>query len=113
MQIIIQITFLSSPFYGYHPKAHQFLKIYLYNPGLIRRVGSLLQSGAILGRVFQAHETHVPFVLQFMIDYNLYGMSSLHCPADHLRYRRSPNGKTPKIAAPYVKNVSFNFLLPQ
>lgn len=81
-----------SPFYGYHPKAHQFLKIYLYNPNLVRRVGNLLQNGAILGRVFQPHESHVPFILQFMIDYNLYGMSCLHYPVQEMRFRLAKNG---------------------
>lgn len=54
---------------------------------MVRRVGTLLQNGAILGRIFQPHEVHVPYVLQFMIDYNLYGMSFLHSPADQLHYR--------------------------
>lgn len=82
----------SSPFYGYHAIEHQYLKIYLYNPQLIKRAGSLLQSGAILGKIFQPHESHVPYVLQFLIDYNLYGMSFLHVPAEVVRYRKSLNG---------------------
>lgn len=31
------------PFYGYHKKEHQFLKIYLYNPAMIKRAADLLQ----------------------------------------------------------------------
>lgn len=35
----------------------------------------LIQNGAILNKVFQPHEAHIPFILQFFIDFNLYGMS--------------------------------------
>lgn len=64
------------------------MKIYLYNPSFIRRVANLLQNGAILGRILQPHESHVPFILQFMIDYNLYGMSFLHVPTKTVCYRQ-------------------------
>lgn len=76
-----------SPFYGYHPNEHQFLKIYLYNPLFVRKASTLLQNGAILGKIHQPHETHLPFVQQFMIDYNLYGMSFVHIPAEVVRFR--------------------------
>lgn len=76
------------PFYGYHQTEHKFLKIFLYNPAFIRRAANLLQNGAILGRVYQPHESHVPFNLQFMIDYNLYGMSFLYVPSKLVRYRK-------------------------
>lgn len=67
---------------------HKFLKIFLYNPAFIKRAANLLQNGAILGKVFQPHESHVPYILQFMIDYNLYGMSFLHIPNKLVRYRQ-------------------------
>lgn len=76
------------PFYGYHKNEHKFLKIFLYNPAFIRRTANFLQNGAILGRIFQPHESHVPFILQFMIDFNLYGMSFLHVPAKMVQYRQ-------------------------
>lgn len=71
---------------------HQYLKIFLYNPMLIKRAASLFQNGAILGKIFQPHESHVPYVLQFLIDYNLYGMSFLYVPSEVVRFRPS-NGK--------------------
>ncbi|KAH8290298.1 hypothetical protein KR054_001671 [Drosophila jambulina] len=77
------------PFYGYHRVEHQFLKIYMFNPRFVRRAANLLQSGAILSKNFNAHESHVPYILQFMIDYNLYGMSYLHVPLEVLKFRRS------------------------
>lgn len=42
---------------------------------MIKRACTILQNGNILGKIFQPHETHVPYILQFMIDYNLHGMS--------------------------------------
>uniref|UniRef100_A0A6P4FM18 DNA polymerase zeta catalytic subunit n=2 Tax=Drosophila rhopaloa TaxID=1041015 RepID=A0A6P4FM18_DRORH len=77
------------PFYGYHRVEHQFLKIYMFNPRFVRRAANLLQSGAILSKNFSPHESHVPYILQFMIDYNLYGMSYLHVPLEVLKFRRS------------------------
>ncbi|XP_078050436.1 DNA polymerase zeta catalytic subunit [Augochlora pura] len=66
------------PFYGYHEKEHLFFKIYFYNPSVIKRAADLLQNGAILNQNLQPHEAHIPFILQFMIDYNLYGMSLIN-----------------------------------
>uniref|UniRef100_A0A1B0A7J0 DNA polymerase zeta catalytic subunit n=1 Tax=Glossina pallidipes TaxID=7398 RepID=A0A1B0A7J0_GLOPL len=77
------------PFYGYHRKEHYFLKIYMYNPRFIRRAAGMLQNGVILNKVFQPHESHVPYILQFMIDYNLYGMSFIHMPFDIVKFRRA------------------------
>lgn len=91
-----------SPFYGYHQKEHQYLKIYLYNPAMVRRTANLLQNGAILNRVYQPHESHLPHILQFMIDYNLYGMSFLYVPSTVIRYRRQ---QPDAVAAAAVGNV--------
>ena len=78
---------LLSPFYGYHQGEHQFLRIQLYNPNLLRRVSNLLQSGTILGKQFQPHESHIPYILKFFIDYNLFGMSYLHVPLQFVNTR--------------------------
>ncbi|XP_063709325.1 DNA polymerase zeta catalytic subunit [Culicoides brevitarsis] len=77
------------PFYGFHNTDMHFLKIYLFNPGLVRRVANLLLSGAIMNRSFQPHESHIPYILQFMIDHNLYGMSQLYVPEQLLLHRSS------------------------
>ncbi|XP_064212236.1 DNA polymerase zeta catalytic subunit isoform X2 [Tribolium castaneum] len=37
----------------------------------------MLQSEVIHGRLYQPHESHIPYILQFMIDYNLHGMSRI------------------------------------
>ncbi|KAF9150775.1 DNA polymerase zeta [Linnemannia schmuckeri] len=65
------------PFYGYHVGYSYFLKIYLFNPDFESRIVDLMRSGAVMRTVFQPFEAHVPFRLQFFIDYNLYGMGWL------------------------------------
>jgi hypothetical protein len=78
---------LCSPIYGYHIHDHQYLKVFFYNPGIVRRAANLLQNGAIMGKVYQPHESHVPYILQFFIDFNLYGMSFLNVPKESIVYR--------------------------
>lgn len=81
-------VFICSPFYGYHSKQHQFLKLYFYNPLIVKKACTLLQNGSILGKIYQPHEAHIPYILQFMIDYNLHGMSFVDL-AD-IKYRVDP-----------------------
>ena len=57
--------------YGYHAKQHTFIKIYLYNPFMVKRASDLLQHGAVMNKVLQPHESHTNIVLQFFMDYNL------------------------------------------
>ncbi|KAF5178796.1 Dna polymerase zeta catalytic subunit [Thalictrum thalictroides] len=54
-------------FYGFHPSEELF-------------------DGAVLDRSFQPHESHIPYLLQFLIDYNLYGMGHLHVSKVKFRY---------------------------
>ncbi|MPC09482.1 DNA polymerase zeta catalytic subunit [Portunus trituberculatus] len=46
------------------------------------------QNGVVQGRVFQPHEAHVPFVLQFLMDHNLHGMNMIHLQS--CRFRQLP-----------------------
>ncbi|XP_018577848.1 DNA polymerase zeta catalytic subunit isoform X2 [Anoplophora glabripennis] len=102
-QHIYKISLVSGiPMYGYHNKKHQFFKIHLYNPLLIRRVSDLLMNETTLGKIYQPHETHLPFVLQFMIDYNLHGMSNLLL--SEMKYRTDPNMMS--------SNISSELMLP-
>ncbi len=98
-----------TPFYGFHPKEHRFLKVFLYDPAAVRRAADLLQSGAVLGLRLQPHESHVPYTLQFMMDYNLQGMNSIHLSGakfrrktdlsdeDMLQMLREGNASTPDL----------------
>ncbi|XP_048591885.1 DNA polymerase zeta catalytic subunit-like isoform X1 [Brassica napus] len=65
-------------FYGYHSTEEAFVKIHLYHPQDVSRAASLLLAGAVLGRSLQPYESHIPFILQFLVDYNLYGMGHVH-----------------------------------
>uniref|UniRef100_A0A8W7PL58 DNA-directed DNA polymerase family B exonuclease domain-containing protein n=1 Tax=Anopheles coluzzii TaxID=1518534 RepID=A0A8W7PL58_ANOCL len=75
------------PIYGYHRNPHHYFKIYMYNPYLVRNATQLLMNGTILSGSYQVHETHIPYILQFFIDYNLYGMSFLELDSKGLRQR--------------------------
>ncbi|KAF9185070.1 DNA polymerase zeta [Haplosporangium sp. Z 11] len=77
-QYVAAITLIKGiPFYGYHVGYSCFLKIYLFNPDFESRIVDLMRSGAVMGTQFQPFEAHVPFRLQFFIDFNLYGMGWL------------------------------------
>ncbi|XP_065837762.1 DNA polymerase zeta catalytic subunit-like isoform X2 [Oscarella lobularis] len=78
------------PFYGYHAEEKLFLKIYLYNPFTAGRVAELLQTGAVMNHCFQPHESHIPFLLQFFMDYNLYGMNFIEFSAVKFRLPLTP-----------------------
>ncbi|KAK7907545.1 hypothetical protein WMY93_016157 [Mugilogobius chulae] len=85
-QHVFKVVLVSGmPFYGFHAKEKYFLKIYLYNPQMVKRVCELLQSGAVMNKMYQPHEGHIPFLLQLFIDYNLYGMNMINLGAVKFR----------------------------
>ncbi|XP_039603874.1 DNA polymerase zeta catalytic subunit [Polypterus senegalus] len=98
-QHIFKISLVSGmPFYGYHAKEKQFMKIYLYNPLMTKRVCELLQGGAVMNKIYQPHEAHIPYLLQLFIDYNLYGMNLINLGAVKFRKtrRKDENGQQAK-----------------
>ncbi|XP_051510617.1 DNA polymerase zeta catalytic subunit-like isoform X2 [Myxocyprinus asiaticus] len=87
-QHIFKVALVSGmPLYGFHMKEKAFMKIYLYNPQMVKRVCELLQGGAVMNKSFQPHEAHIPFLLQLFIDYNLYGMNMINLAA--VKFRKS------------------------
>ncbi|XP_041420560.1 DNA polymerase zeta catalytic subunit isoform X2 [Xenopus laevis] len=87
-QHVFKITVVSGvPLYGYHEKERHFMKIYLYNPAMVKRVSELLQGGAVMNKCYQPHEAHVPYLLQLFIDYNLYGMNLINLAS--VKFRRA------------------------
>ncbi|XP_026173816.1 DNA polymerase zeta catalytic subunit isoform X2 [Mastacembelus armatus] len=98
-QHVFKVVLVSGmPFYGYHAKEKHFMKIYLYNPQMVKRVCELLQSGAVMNKSYQPHEGHIPFLLQLFIDYNLYGMNLVNLGTVKFRRNQSkevPDGQTP------------------
>jgi DNA polymerase zeta len=77
------------PFYGFHVGYRYFLKIHALQPRYMRRLTEVLKSGTVLPKFkprkdfenssvglapgCQVFEAHVPILLQFMLDFNLYG----------------------------------------
>ena len=48
---------------------------FLFTKYVIR---SVVQNGAVMKKIFQPCEAHIPYILQFMIDFNLQGMNYIH-----------------------------------
>ena len=48
------------------------------NPNVQSRIVTLLQSGAVMDRKYQTYESHIPYLHQFFIDHNLFGMDYIH-----------------------------------
>lgn len=71
------------PFYGYHVGHTTFLKIYYLNPADKNRILEILRNRVVSNTSFQPYEAHLSFELQFMIDYNLFGMDWLHLLANN------------------------------
>lgn len=67
----------ATPFYGYHAKSCLFLKIYLLSPFYQTKLSELFLNGKILGRCIQPFESHIPFLLQFLTDFNVVGTGTL------------------------------------
>ncbi|GAB0133099.1 hypothetical protein EsDP_00001515 [Epichloe bromicola] len=77
-KFVARITLVKGiPFYGFHVGYRFFLKIYMFNPIVMTRLADLLQQGVIMKRKFQPYEAHLQYLLQFMVDYNLYGCDYL------------------------------------
>ncbi|XP_078068465.1 DNA polymerase zeta catalytic subunit isoform X2 [Mustelus asterias] len=89
VQHVFRVSLVTGmPFYGFHEKEKQFMKIYLYNPLMVKRVCELLQGGAVMNKSYQPYEAHLPYLLQLFIDHNLYGMNLIHLAAVKFRKTR-------------------------
>ena len=67
------------PMYGFHVGWKFYLKIYMLNPAHMQRLADLLRTGSIMGRPMQPYEVHIPYLLQFMADFGLYGCGWVEC----------------------------------
>ncbi|KAI8547998.1 hypothetical protein RHMOL_Rhmol07G0238100 [Rhododendron molle] len=54
-------------FYGYHASEELLAKIQLYYPHDVSRAANLLLGGDVLERSLQPHESHIPFLLRFLL----------------------------------------------
>lgn len=48
------------------------------------------QNGVVLNQTLQPYEAHIPYILQFMMDYNLYGMNLINL--NSVKYRHPLQG---------------------
>ena len=94
----------AKPFYGYHPTRRIFLQIFLYNPPHIRLLADILLTGVVMNTPLQPHESHIPYPLQFMIDYNLYGMTQIYL--SDLQFRFSQDDVDEPFYAPSADSSS-------
>lgn len=65
------------PFYGYHSNWSLFYKITLLDPADSKRLADLICDHSILPWTQNTYESHIPYLLQFSIDYNLYGCGNV------------------------------------
>eukprot|EP01083_Nonionella_stella_P301945 1038821_1 len=65
-------------FYGYHAHKEPFIKLSLIDPKDVKRVTMILLSGVINECIYPVFESHIPYLLHFFIDYNLYGMNYIY-----------------------------------
>lgn len=77
---------MTKSMYGYHANDSVFLKISMINPDLVRKLSELLLGGNIMNESFQPYESHVPYNLQFLMDFNLFGMNLIYI--DSVKFRR-------------------------
>lgn len=95
------------PFYGFHVGWKYYAKIYLLNPRYMKRLSLILQSGGVMGTSFQSYEAHIQYLLQFMVDYNLYGCGFIEC--ENVQFRQG----VPDIEKVAVKHLWHSESIPQ
>lgn len=61
------------PFYGYHIGWSVFYKISLLNPSYVNKLSDMLRNGTILNKEIETFESNIPYLLQFVTDFNLFG----------------------------------------
>ncbi|KAK9291641.1 hypothetical protein L1049_019590 [Liquidambar formosana] len=93
-------------FYGYYSSEELFVKINLYYPQDVSRAANLLLGGAVLDKSLQPHESHIPFLLQFLVDYNLYGMGHIHL--SRMKFRHP----VPDVFSPWKANYNGQHCMP-
>ncbi|QLL30980.1 hypothetical protein HG536_0A07950 [Torulaspora globosa] len=74
------------PFYGFHVGYTLFYKISLLDAGFTNKLSDLIRDGKMFGRKTETFESHLPYLLQFSADYNLFGCSWMDF--DHCYFRK-------------------------
>ncbi|KAK0417716.1 hypothetical protein QR680_013168 [Steinernema hermaphroditum] len=63
--------------YGYHKEDERFVKVLFYNPQIAHYLIESLHRESVRNPRVQPFQAHIPFVLQFFIDYAIFGMDLL------------------------------------
>eukprot|EP00892_Ulva_mutabilis_P005116 jgi/Ulvmu1/2977/UM015_0017.1 len=88
----------SACFYGYNPAEEPFLRVTMLRPAEVAKAAEAVGSGAVLGVKLQPYEAHIPYLLQFKLDWNLYGMAHLVLRA--VNFRRDPPPASQPLRSP-------------
>ncbi|OUM53689.1 hypothetical protein BVG19_g2995 [[Candida] boidinii] len=73
-------------FYGFSEGYSGFVKVSMLSPKYITRLTRLLHDKKINNQFNQPYESHIPYMLQFLSDYNAYGSDWLKLSKCFLRY---------------------------
>lgn len=93
-------------FYGYSIGYKPFLKIRLHNPHFVRKVADFLSSKEINLNI-QPYEAHIPYLLAFLIDYNLFGCDYVHFDSNSAIFKENQmNCENIWISARHIENRS-------
>jgi DNA polymerase zeta len=73
------------------------LKIETYNPKDVRTIKEILSNGRINRFKFKCYESHIPYLLHFYIDHNLFGMEQMDVFGFKFRKDGLPKLKNPEV----------------
>lgn len=95
----------ATPFYGYHSQESLFVKIVYFNPSATSRLAAVLRGGSVLNVAYTPYEAHIPFLMQFALDFNLHGMDFIELA--HPRFRPPIPLQDETICTPSTSTVEF------
>lgn len=93
----------ATPFYGYHGEDSLFVKISYFNPSIASRLAAVLRGGSVLNAVYMPFEAHIPFLMQFALDFNLHGMDFIELA--HPRFRAPVPSRNEPICTPCTSTI--------
>lgn len=78
-------------YYGYHHKQEGFLKLYLYNPRIVKQLALIFEDCKVLEQFIPVFWAHLPYILLFFIDNNLRGMQFIELDQVYWRKGKAPS----------------------
>ncbi|CAD5215905.1 unnamed protein product [Bursaphelenchus xylophilus] len=95
--------------YGYYDNKDYFIRISLRNPVHTRTLTKILQGEALHDFKLQPYMSHIPFILQFFIEYSIFGMGQIGFRK--VLFRKAPNSSSGYnlSSLPPASNMSVEF----